>query len=85
MNNENLKSKLKELKVKKDKLTYLLKKEFNSEEEFYKFKEENIFQFNQLKELTNEIKHIEWELMSEKEKQEYIEYQKKIKEKYSED
>ncbi|MFN4198073.1 MAG: hypothetical protein ACK4FS_03500 [Flavobacterium sp.] len=85
MNKENLKSKLKELKVKKDKLTYLLKKEFNSEEEFYKFKEENIFQFNQLKELTNEIKQIEWELMSEKEKQEYIEYQKKIKEKYSED
>lgn len=85
MNKEELIKQLKDLQIKKDKLSYLLKKEFKTEKEFYEFKENNIKDFEDLKNIREEIRNIEWQLMSETEKQEYLEYQKKIKEKYSDD
>lgn len=85
MNKEILKKELKELQLRKDKLSYLFEKEFETEKEFYKFKEQNINDFNELKLIKEEINKLEWELMSEKERQEHLEYLQKLKEKYADD
>ncbi|MGV7106006.1 hypothetical protein [Flavobacterium sp. U410] len=82
---ENLKEKLNLLKKEKDELKFLYDVSKPSEKEMVDFIKKNQSKLARLKEIEKEIKEIEWQLMSEKEKQEYFEYQKKIKEKYSDD
>jgi hypothetical protein len=41
---------------------------FQTEEDFEKFKRENIFSFERLKYIRNKIREIKWELMTDEEK-----------------
>ncbi|WP_299332890.1 hypothetical protein [uncultured Psychroserpens sp.] len=77
------KERLKELKEKKESLVFILEANFETIEEYNAFKEENIDSFIELKQVNQEIRNLEWQLMSPKEQQELLEYYKKIKEKYS--
>ena len=77
------KERLKELKEKKESLLFILEANFETIEEYNAFKEENTDSFIELKQVNQEIRNLEWQLMSSKEQQELLEYYKKIKEKYS--
>ena len=81
----NLIEKLNSLKKEKDELKFLYDVSKPSEKEIVDFIKKNQSKLARLKEIEKEIKDIEWQLMTEKEKQEYLEYQQKIKEKYSDD
>lgn len=86
MNNEKFKMNLKKLKEEENILLEKHKnKHFANDIEAEKYIEENKVELERLNEIQKEIKKLEWQLMSETEKQEYLEYQKKIKEKYSDD
>lgn len=85
-NKSLLEKRLIELK-KQEKLYYNLLKNFSfkTEWEAQKYIEKNKTSFDELKEIKEEIKELELQLMTPKEKQEYLEYQKKLKDKYSND
>ncbi|WP_299883582.1 hypothetical protein [uncultured Lacinutrix sp.] len=76
-------NRLKELKKRKEALSYILDANFETLEEFNAFKIEKSDDFNELKEINNEIRDIEWQLMSSTEQQDLLDYYDKIKEKYS--
>jgi len=85
-NKSLLEKRLIELK-KQEKLYYDLLKNFSfkTEWEAQKYIEKNKTSFDELKEIKEEIKELEHQLMTPKEKQEYLEYQKELKDKYSND
>ncbi len=58
---------------------------FPTEEGIKKYIKENQNELSRLKEIWNEIKELEWELNTPKQKQEFLEYQNKLNEKYSEE
>ncbi len=57
-------------------------KSFNTKEEFNLFVSKNKSELLRLNELTQEIESLEWQLMSDQEKEEYQQYARIIKEKY---
>ncbi|WP_185289984.1 hypothetical protein [Chryseobacterium lactis] len=60
-------------------------KSFRNEEEAKAYINANKNELKRLKEVQQEIKDIEWDSMSPQEKKEYLEYEKMLKEKYSDD
>jgi hypothetical protein len=86
METNELRNRLVDLQKKEKTFSELLSNfSFKTEIEANNYIEQNKSKFDELKEIRLEIKEIEWKLMSDYERQEYIEYQKKIKEKYSDD
>lgn len=85
MSTEILKDKLKRLQKRREQLSYLLKMDFRTEQEFNDFKQQNSNAFDEFKSIDEEIRQLEWELMSEKQRKEHLEYQQKLKEKYSDE
>ena len=81
----NIEKRLKELKEKKESLNFILKANFETLEEYNSFKEDNIDSFIELKQVNEEIRDLEWQLMSPKEQQDLLDYNKKLKEKYSDE
>lgn len=57
---------------------------FSSEKEYNLFVKENINMFVELMKITKEIKDIQWKLMNDIEKQNYLDYLKKLEEKFNE-
>lgn len=60
-------------------------KSFRNEEEAKAYINANKNELKRLKEVQQQIKDIEWDSMSPQEKKEYLEYEKMLKEKYSDD
>lgn len=85
-NKSLLEKRLIELK-KQEKSYYDLLKNFSfkTEREAEEYIEKNKTRFHELKEIKEEIKELELQLMSPKERQEYLESQKKLKDKYLND
>ena len=54
-----------------------------TEEEFALFKQKNIVQFNRLKVIQTRINEIEWELMTDEDKINYIKHINDLKDKFS--
>lgn len=82
---DNKEKRLKELMEKKESLMFLLEANFETIEEYNTFRENNIDDFNELKQVSQEIRDLKWLLMSSDEQQEILEYYEKIKDKYSEE
>lgn len=73
------------LKERKDQLMKTINSHsFSSEEEYNLFVKENINMFVELIKITKEIKDIQWKLMNDIEKQNYLNYLKELKEKFNE-
>ncbi len=58
---------------------------YPTEKEMVEYIKNNQLELSRLNEIQKEIKKLEWELMSEKERQEHLEYLQKLKEKYADD
>jgi len=85
-NKSLLEKKLIELKKQEKSYHYLLKNfSFKTEKEAEEYIEKNKTSFHELREVKEKIRELEFQLMSPKEKQEYLENQKKLKDKYSND
>lgn len=82
---DNKEKRLKELMEKKESLMFLLDANFETIEEYNTFRENNIDDFNELKQVSQEIRDLKWLLMSSDEQQEILKYYEKIKDKYSEE
>ena len=80
---ENLNKRLNELKKRRESLNYILTKSFETEAEYNNFKAEKLSKFDELKKIIDEIRDIEWQLMSPKEQQELLRYYENISQKYS--
>ena len=74
MSTNNLNQRLIALKQIKDSLLYLFKEEFQTVAEFQTFKDENKKDFEKYKNIIQEIKELEWQLMSPQERKEFQEY-----------
>ena len=73
------------LKERKDQLMKTINSySFSSEKEYNLFVKENINMFVELIKITKEIKDIQWKLMNDIEKQNYLNYLKELKEKFNE-
>ena len=73
------------LKERKDQLMKTINSHsFLSEKEYNLFVKENINMFVELIKITKEIKDIQWKLMNDIEKQNYLDYLKELKEKFNE-
>lgn len=82
---ENIQKKLDNLKSERASLTHLYNVSFATEAEIVEFIKSNQKDLKRLKELEKEIRELEWQLMSPQEKLEYLEEQKKLKDKFSDD
>ena len=73
------------LKERKDQLMKTINSySFSSEKEYNLFVKENVNMFVELIKITKEIKDIQWKLMNDIEKQNYLDYLKELKEKFNE-
>ena len=73
------------LKERKDQLMKTINSySFSSEKEYNLFVKENVNMFVELIKITKEIKDIQWKLMNDIERQNYLDYLKELKEKYFE-
>ena len=73
------------LKERKDQLMKTINSySFSSEKEYNLFVKENINMFVELIKITKEIKDIQWKLMNDIEKQNYLDYLKELEEKFNE-
>lgn len=73
------------LKERKDQLMKTINSySFSSEKEYNLFVKENINMFVELMKITKEIKDIQWKLMNDIERQNYLDYLKELKEKFNE-
>ena len=73
------------LKERKDQLMKTINSySFSSEKEYNLFVKENINMFVELIKITKEIKDIQWKLMNDIERQNYLDYLKELKEKFNE-
>ena len=73
------------LKERKDQLMKTINSySFSSEKEYNLFIRENVNMFVELIKITKEIKNIQWKLMNDIEKQNYLDYLKELKEKFNE-
>ena len=88
LKNYNMKDYQKELLLLKERKDQLMKTinshSFSSEKEYNLFVKENINMFVELIKITKEIKNIQWKLMNDIEKQNYLDYLKELKEKFNE-
>jgi hypothetical protein len=82
---EELKIKLALLKEKENQLKRIIDRSFSSEEEFNSFIEENNTIIIELKGIKNEIKDIEWQLMTDEEKEVHVQYLIDLKEKFKDE
>jgi hypothetical protein len=82
---ENLKIKLTLLKEKENHLKEIIERAFSSEKEFNSFVEDNKEVFMELKSIKKEIKEIEWQLMTDEERETHLQYLKNIKDKFREE
>ena len=57
---------------------------FSSEKEYNLFVKKNVNMFVELIKITKEIKDIQWKLMNDIERQNYLDYLKELKEKFNE-
>lgn len=80
---EEQKLKLVALIEKENQLKNKIGSSFSSEEEFNLFVEENKELFMEIKKVRTEIKKIEWELMTDEEKKNHLQYLKDLKEKFN--
>lgn len=71
--------------LQKEESNYQFIKDFRcqTEEEFENFKKENIDSFSRLKKIKTRIRKIQWELMTDEEKKEHLQYLKKLKNKFN--
>lgn len=86
MEKNNLQEELTILKQEEEAL--ILKhgnKHFTSDSEGEKYISENKVDLQRLNVIQKRIKEIKWQLMSEQEKKEHLEYLQKLKEKYADD
>ena len=73
------------LKERKDQLMKTINSySFSSEKEYNLFVKENVNMFVELIKITKEIKDIQWKLMNDIERQNYLDYLKELKEKFNE-
>ena len=73
------------LKERKDQLMKTIKSYwFSSEKEYNLFVKKNVNMFVELIKITKEIKDIQWKLMNDIERQNYLDYLKELKEKFNE-
>lgn len=73
------------LKERKDQLMKTINSySFSSEKEYNLFVKKNVNMFVELIKITKEIKDIQWKLMNDIEKQNYLDYLKKLEEKFNE-
>ena len=73
------------LKERKDQLMKTINSHsFSSEKEYNLFVKKNVNMFVELIKITKEIKDIQWKLMNDIEKQNYLDYLKELKEKFNE-
>lgn len=73
------------LKERKDQLMKTINSySFSSEKEYNLFVKKNVNMFVELIKITKEIKDIQWKLMNDIEKQNYLDYLKELKEKFNE-
>jgi len=73
------------LKERKDQLMKTINSySFSSEKEYNLFVKENVNMFVELIKITKEIKDIQWKLMNDIEKQNYLDYLKELEEKFNE-
>ncbi|KUY14377.1 Uncharacterised protein [Elizabethkingia miricola] len=85
-NNLSKQKRLEDLIIEEKSFLELLKNfNFKTEREAERYIENNKNDFEKLKKIKEEIRELKLQLMSSQEKQEYLEYQKKIKDKYSTD
>lgn len=86
MNNVNLKEKLNEL-INEEKILIAKhgNKHFANEKEGKNYISENKVELERLSKIQKEIRELKFKLMTPEEQLEYLEEQKKIKEKYSDD
>ena len=83
-NREELKNKLKNLLKREEEYSILLANfNFQTKQEADEYISNNQFKFDELKKITKEIREIKFMLMTPQEKNQYLEEQKKLKEKYS--
>ncbi len=83
-NREELKNKLKNLLKREEEYSTLLANfNFQTKQEADEYISNNQFKFDELKKITKEIREIKFMLMTPQEKNQYLEEQKKLKEKYS--
>ena len=73
------------LKERKDQLMKTINSySFSSEKEYNLFVKKNVNMFVELMKITKEIKDIQWKLMNDIERQNYLDYLKELKEKFNE-
>lgn len=73
------------LKERKDQLMKTINSySFSSEKEYNLFVKKNVNMFVELIKITKEIKDIQWKLMNDIERQNYLDYLKELKEKFNE-
>ena len=73
------------LKERKDQLMKTINSySFSSEKEYNLFVKENVNMFVELIKITKEIKDIQWKIMNDIERQNYLDYLKELKEKFNE-
>ena len=73
------------LKERKDQLMKTINSySFSSEKEYNLFVKKNVNMFVELIKITKEIKDIQWKLMNDIEKQNYLDYLKELEEKFNE-
>ncbi|WP_294217136.1 hypothetical protein [uncultured Chryseobacterium sp.] len=83
-NREELENKLKNLLKRKEEFSNLLESfDFQTKKEADEYIANNQSKFDELKKITEEIREVKFLLMTPQEKNEYLEEQKKLKEKYS--
>lgn len=82
---KELKLKLELLKEKENDLKKLLEKYFSSEEEFNDSVKQNKELLIELNEIKKDIKDIEWQLKTDKEKKNHLQDLKDLKEKFKDD
>ena len=79
---KKLKLKLRELKDQEKQLKMIVDQRFSNEDEFKMYVEENKEVFQKLKKIKKEIKDIEWEIMSDEEKEIHLKYLKDLNQKF---
>ncbi|MBB4807303.1 protein subunit release factor A [Chryseobacterium defluvii] len=83
-NKEELTNRLKNLLKRKEEFSILLENfNFQTKKEADQYIKNNQSKFDELKKITEEIREVKFLLMTPQEKNQYLEEQKKLKEKYS--
>jgi hypothetical protein len=79
MKRAELQNRLVELANKERDYQFLKDAFFNTQSEFEKFKKENKEKIDELNAIKTEKEKIKWELMSDQERREHLEYEKNVK------